>query len=125
MKLIMILTGTITLALCSYFFPSNTLYILAGTIWGLINLYFIKQLLYELLLKTPKNLLKIALLTLIKFPILYGLGFGLLYYQKDIPWALLIGFSGVLILSTQKWFWKAVFSNPNSSIEPLEKKGAI
>jgi hypothetical protein len=82
-------------------------YFLAGLSWGLINLYFIRQLLFELLVTIEKNYLKMFLLALVKFPVLYGVGFGLLCLQEDFPWAMLAGFGVALAASTQKRLWKA------------------
>lgn len=107
MKVKIIITGLSLLAACAYYSFFSTLWFIAGACWGLINLYFIKQLLYELLIANPKNLLKMALCGLIKFPALYIAGFGLLYYQPEASWPLLGGFTAVLALSTQKRFWKA------------------
>jgi hypothetical protein len=108
MKKNMFIIGLLILSGSAYFFLDNTVLFIAGACWGLINLYFIRQLLYGLLLEIPKKPLKIALLALFKFPVLYGLGFGLMYRQDNIPWALIAGFSVVLGLSTQKRFWKAI-----------------
>lgn len=106
---IIIASGLAFLGVCSYFSFFITLYFIAGALWSLVNLFFIQQLLYEVLLVNPKNLLKIILLALVKFPLLYGMGFGLLYYQGEygeFAWVLLAGFSAVLLLSMQKRFWK-------------------
>lgn len=81
-------------------------YFLAGTFWGLVNLYFIRQLLFETIVAAPKNYFKIFLITVCKFPVLYGAGFGLLCLQEDFPIALLAGFCASLVLSTQKRVWK-------------------
>lgn len=101
MKTITITLG-LSLLVALYLTFFNTLWFIAGALWGIINLYFIKQLLYALLLEQPKNFLKIALLALIKFPILYAVGFWLLFTQNEASWVLLAGFSTVLLLSTQK-----------------------
>lgn len=111
----MTLLGFILIAFYIYFGFSSSLWFLAGACWGLANLYFIRELLYELLIANPKNPLKIILLALIKFPLLYTIGFGLLYYQNEPFWALITGFSITLALSTQKRFWLA-FQSKNRGI---------
>lgn len=83
---------------------TGAFWFMMGAFWGLVNLYFIKQLLYGFLIQRPWLPLKMALLVLIKFPVLYGVGFGFLYYQEDIPWALLAGFSISLVLGALKAF---------------------
>lgn len=92
-----IVIGLILLFLSAYFSFFGTVAFVSGALWALINLYFIRQLLYELLIETPRNFPKIALLVLIKFPLLYWLGFALLYYQSDYLWASIAGFSLSLI----------------------------
>lgn len=100
MKIIAIIAGLILLSACAYFSFFETLWFMAGGAWGLLNFYFIGQLLYGLLIEKPKNIFKIALLALFKFPILYGAALGLLYYYQDkISWAVLAGFSGSLVLN--------------------------
>lgn len=106
---IIIAMGLAFLGVSAYYSFFITLYFLAGALWSLVNLFFIQQLLVELLLVNPKNLLKISFLALVKFPVLYGLGFGLLYYrgeQSEYLWGFLAGFSSVLFLSILKKFSK-------------------
>jgi len=102
MQKIVIIIALSLLAAGAYISFFGTLWFLVGALWGLVNLYFIKQLLYSLLIENPKNLPKIALFVLIKFPVLYGAGFGLLYYQSDFLWEFVAGFSVLLVLSTQR-----------------------
>lgn len=104
-KTIILISGLILLASTICFGLFITLNVFSGALWGFTNLYFIRQLLSEVLIAKTINLFKIALLTLIKFPILYGLGFGLLYYQSEHLWALLAGFNAALLLCMQKRFW--------------------
>lgn len=92
-------------AFSAYFTFSETIWFMAGSLWAIANLFFLKQFLYELLLKNPKNFLKLSLLVIVKFPILYGLGFWMLYSQGGSAWSLLAGFSFILILSMQKKLW--------------------
>lgn len=114
MKTLIIISALSLLGASAYYNFFITLWFVAGALWGLINLYFIQQLLYGLLIAKPKKFFRIAMLALIKFPVLYGAGFGLLYYQSEFAWALLAGFSGVLVLSMNTRFWKV--------FQPLEKK---
>lgn len=105
MKKISLLTAIILIALILYFDWSMALSIAIGIIWGAFNLYFIRELLTELFLASPKNILKICLLTLVKFPLLYLIGFGLLLFDQVTPGSCLIGFIIVIAASTQQWFW--------------------
>ncbi len=87
----------------------NVLGIGSGAIWGCINLYFIKQLMYGLLIEVPKNPFKILIMAFIKFPLLYTVGYALLQINQISPWSQLIGFSIVLAASTQSWFWSSIY----------------
>ena len=90
-----------------YYDWKETLGICAGITWGLTNLYFIKQLVSFLLMGKQKSYLQVLLFVLIKFPLLYLVGYGLLMIPYFTPWSLLIGFSIVLVGLTQKWLWNS------------------
>lgn len=77
---------------CVYDFKEG-LGIFLGGIWGGANLFFIKQLMESILTLSPKNYLKIYSLFLIKFPLIYGIGYVLIKFDYFSPWSLLIGFS--------------------------------
>lgn len=109
---------TLLLAATLYYRWHDVLGICLGITWGLLNLYFIKQLLQSVLIPNKRNFLKIFVFILIKFPLLYFLGYGLLLIPYFSPWSLLIGFSLILILSTQNWFWKIQQKLHSSSDNP-------
>lgn len=75
-----------------------TLFFALGALWGLINVYLIEQVLHEALIVKQKKLLKIAVLTLVKFPLLYGVGVYLLYLENGSALGLLAGFTLSLLL---------------------------
>lgn len=87
-----------------YYERSFTFGFLLGFGWGILNLYLIQQLIQCLLIAEKRNPLKIILFTLVKFPLLYGLGYGLLLVPYYSPWSLLAGFSISLILSVFQRF---------------------
>lgn len=106
MRNIIILTAaSLLLAAAFYYWWNEALGICLGMLWGSINLYMIKQLMQCVLIAENRNLLKILAYILIKFPLLYFLGYGLLSMPYFSPWSLLIGFSLILAVSTQNWFW--------------------
>lgn len=76
--------------------------IYTGIVWGLANFYFIKQLVSCFLMAKQKNYMQILLFALIKFPLLYLVGYGLLSIPYFSPWNLLIGFSIALIVIMQR-----------------------
>jgi len=98
----MLITASMLLSLSAYFNLFATLWFIAGGLFGFVNLYFLKKLLHELIIVNPKNFSKIGLLAIIKFPLLYGISFGLLYLQSEISWTLIAGFIVVLALTIKK-----------------------
>jgi hypothetical protein len=112
---IIILTFTL-LAISAYINLFLTTWFIAGVLFGLINLYFIKKILYEILIVNPKNISKIIWLILMKFPLLYGVSFGLLYIFNEISWTLIAGFTLVLAISITRKFCVA---RTNEKIEAV------
>lgn len=102
MKTIMLLLTLSLLGLSAYQDFLVTLFFVLGALWGLINLYLIQQVLRELLLVKQKHFFKILMLTLIKFPVLYGAGVLLLSIENGSAWALLLGFTLSLLLHIRK-----------------------
>lgn len=90
-----ILIGFALCILMIAFFISwgNTLGFILGLFWGLINLYFIKQLFLCLVVTDQIKPFKGMLMILLKFPFLYALGYVLLLIPIFSPWSLLVGFS--------------------------------
>lgn len=104
--------GAMTLLTVALFYSyQEAVGIFIGMLWGYINLYFIKQLMHCVLIIEKRELLKILLLLLIKFPLLYLVGYALLLIPYFSPWSLLIGFSVILIACTQRWFWTSHFAD--------------
>lgn len=66
--------------------------IFAGAVWGSLNLFFLKHLIQNLLLRTGKNI-KLFMLVCIKWPLLYLAGYALLKIDYLSSLYLLIGFS--------------------------------
>lgn len=69
---------------------------LAGFCWSLLSLYFTLKLIKTVILK--QGLVKLLVLVLIKFPVLYFAGFWLLASRFFPVYSLLIG--GVLVFLT-------------------------
>lgn len=64
-----------------------------GSIWGCLNLFFLKHLLQSLMLPGPRHYAKIAILLAIKFPLLYSLGYLVLVSLSLPPFYSLLGFT--------------------------------
>jgi hypothetical protein len=105
MKTVIALATSLLFGVFIYADYGITLSIMAGFFWGSLNLYFIKELLCEALISSPKNYIKLCLLALLKFPLLYVIGYVLLQFDWISPGYSFIGFLGVIAASTQKWFW--------------------
>jgi len=84
-----------------YSFPS-AVGIFSGTIWGCLNLFFISGLVTAFIKVGEKDYTKIWILLLVKFPVLYGLGFLALKLNYFDPLSFLIGFSIVLAVIVLK-----------------------
>lgn len=79
-----------------------------GICWGSLNLYFIRQLLLALLIEKPVHILKVALLVLLKFPLLYYAGYLILQFKMVSPGYLLIGVFCGFVLVARGWVLKVL-----------------
>ncbi|MCE2982121.1 MAG: hypothetical protein LW832_01015 [Parachlamydia sp.] len=80
-------------AACMTFNVISAASILAGTGWGCLNLYFLKKFLEEYLKGSAREYLSCYTWMLIKFPLLYLFGFGLLKLKVFSLLGLTAGFS--------------------------------
>lgn len=74
---------------------------LAGGLWSALNLWLLVSLLTSALAK-EKNKKKILLLFMLKFPVLYGGGFFLVWYGRLNVLGVLVGFSLPLVVAVLK-----------------------
>jgi hypothetical protein len=94
---------TALLVVIAYFFFGyyqnffDAIGILLGAGWGIANIFFLKKTLEEWLLPKDRNNLIFYTLLQIKFPLLYLIGYGLLWMRIFSVLSLLIGFSLVFI----------------------------
>lgn len=84
-----------------YSFPA-AVGILTGTLWGCLNLFFITSLVTSFVRVGERDYTKIWILLLVKFPVLYSLGFLALKINYFQPLSFLIGFSLVLAVIVLK-----------------------
>jgi hypothetical protein len=85
--------------------------ILSGAIWGCLNLIFLTHLITEVF--TPAQEVrkgKIILIALIKFPLLYLFGFGLLKINYFPPISLLSGFTLIFLVMFLKALGRWILS---------------
>ena len=73
--------------------------ILAGSIWGCLNLYFLTQLITEIFSpgKEAKKR-KVVLIAVVKFPLLYAAGYLLLKTSYFPPLSLICGFTLIFLV---------------------------
>ncbi|EQB62566.1 MAG: hypothetical protein RBG1_1C00001G0145 [candidate division Zixibacteria bacterium RBG-1] len=85
-----------------YYSFSSAVGILTGTVWGCLNLFFVTSLVTSFIKTGEKDYTKIWILLLVKFPILYGLGFLALKIDYFNPLSFLLGFTLVLAVIVLK-----------------------
>ncbi len=89
--------------------------LLTGAIWSSVNFYLTLNLLEIASLNKPKK--KLLLLLLLKFPVLYLLGFLILMLKFFPISSLLIGISSILLVLGVSSLWpKPVTSSKNCRI---------
>lgn len=71
--------------------------IFLGVLWGAMNLFFLKHLLRNLIVRKNKNYLNIFILFGIKWPFLYLIGYELLKIKKLSTLYMMIGFSFIFL----------------------------
>ncbi|HEX7401168.1 MAG TPA: ATP synthase subunit I [candidate division Zixibacteria bacterium] len=73
--------------------------ILAGCVWGCLNLYFMTQLITEIFApgKEVKKR-KVVLISVVKFPLLYAAGYLLLKTSYFPPLSLICGFTLIFLV---------------------------
>jgi F-type H+-transporting ATPase subunit a len=73
--------------------PTQAYALLLGTLWGGVNLIFIKRLLQSTFIPASRNFLDIVTLFLIKFPLLYLIAYAVITMAALPVWYWVIGFS--------------------------------
>lgn len=91
MKYSILISFVFTACLCLFKCEMTPLGVFMGSLWGCLNLYLIEVLIKEMIIK--KNVLLTSVFILIKFPILYWIGYKLLSFTQDNPWYAVGGLS--------------------------------
>jgi hypothetical protein len=92
-SLILVAIGTFLAWLIT--FQMNAFALLMGTLWGSANFYLISLLTQNILIN--KSYIAASWLMLLKFPLLYGIGYQILKLNIGDPLFILIGFTLVLV----------------------------
>lgn len=91
-----LLLSTMLTALLWILKPESLIFsLILGSIWGSVNLFLIETLTLQILFK--KNIVMSSSLALIKFPLLYWIGYQLLTFV-DKPWFAVMGLSLVFLV---------------------------
>jgi hypothetical protein len=77
---------------------------LAGVAWSLVNLYFIGEVIRGVITAEERDTMKLIVVLAIKFPVLYALGFLLLWLEQLPVAALVAGFSWPFAVMVLKAF---------------------
>lgn len=92
--------------------------ILAGTIWGCLNILFLTRLITEIFSPgTEIRKGKVILIAVVKFPLLYAAGFVLLWIKYFPAMSLVIGFSLLFLVMFLKAMGRWILS-----LDSREKK---
>ena len=124
-KTTLVLAVLVFVVVTIYFNFKTALGILVGAGCGCLNLYFLTNLIKEALSPEKPNKRKIALIALVKFPLLYLLGYFLLRLKYFSVVSLLSGFTLIFVVIFLKALgrWVLAISQPKeSSLSSMEKK---
>lgn len=89
-----LLVAVLLFVFLTYFFTLQMgVGVLVGAIWGCANFYMIKEVLKKLIFPGVRSALQIIFVLIVKFPLLYLAGYGLLMIPYFKPLYLIIGFS--------------------------------
>lgn len=81
-----------------YLGPRITLGFLAGAIWNIANVFLLSRVFTMITSPGPSNKVWGFLLGILKFPFLYGIGYIIIRYINVALYALIVGFTLVLLI---------------------------
>ncbi|MBD3382496.1 MAG: hypothetical protein GF404_09900 [candidate division Zixibacteria bacterium] len=105
-----------------YFDWVYSLGIFAGTLWGCLNLWFIRQVVVQYITPQKRDTKKLALAAVIKFPVLYFLGFLMLYLGWFPVSSFVIGFSLIFFVVLMKALGKLVMEGSLKNFKLVERQ---
>lgn len=110
-KTSLVLTALIFLFVTVYYQFRFGAGILAGSVWGCLNLWFLTQLITEIFSpgKEVKKR-KVIIIAVVKFPLLYAAGYCLLEIVHLTPVSLLIGFTLIFLVMFLKALGRWIIS---------------
>lgn len=81
---------------------------LLGALWGVANLYLIKSLIERIVTLDERDWMTVGVFLLVKFPLLYALGFFILSRDWYAVWAPVAGFSLSIVVIVLKAAGRAI-----------------
>ena len=123
-KTTLIFTFFIALFPISYYNIHFTFGLVIGSVWNIINFWLIRLVVVGGLSKTPIKKSKLLLLMLVKFPLLYGLGYLIVRFGKLTAGSLLCGFSLLFVVLILKTLGILIIAKDkeSNSIHSIERK---
>ena len=112
------------LAVSVYFDWIFALGFLVGTLWGLINLYFLKMLIMEVISPSKTRTNQAVVLMLVKFPLLYAGGYFILAWGFFSAYSLLAGFSLMFAVMLLKVLGRMIMGLDVPGLTQLTRKEA-
>ena len=108
-------------------FPFLTVYIntafavayILGCLWACLNLFSIKFLIVQIITPNPRSKLYIVLFILLKFPLIYFLGYLLVVWSYTPIYGLVLGFSSLLVVTVLKAVSRSIIQNKKIQVKAL------
>lgn len=121
-KTSIIVTFIVALFTASYYNISFALGLVVGSFWNITNFWFIKGLVTGYVSNKQLQASKLVILVVVKFPLLYAIGYWIVRSGKFTSESLLCGFSLLFAVLILKAFGILIISKNNQSSERNEHK---
>ncbi|MCD6161131.1 MAG: hypothetical protein J7K40_01810 [candidate division Zixibacteria bacterium] len=113
--------------LSAFLFPFLSVYVstafavayFLGCLWACLNLFSIKFLIVQIITPNPRSKLFIVLFILLKFPLIYFLGYLLVVWSYTPIYGLLIGFSSLLAVTVLKAVSRSMLQSKKIQVKAL------
>jgi hypothetical protein len=119
-----ILALVAALYLTMYYNGRTAVGFLLGATWSLVNLYFIKGMVVEIITPNERRKDVAAVLGMIKFPVLYVAGYFIVASGYFSVYALLAGFSLIFPVALLKVLGRVVLHMDTFSFQKKHAEGA-
>ncbi len=118
-----LLLGALIFIFGSYYFDwQYSMGIFAGMLWGSANLWFIRQFMVSYLTTGERDAKKLAIIAVIKFPVLYLAGFFLLWFNLFPVLSFVIGFTLIFVVIVLKALGKLVTEGGFKNFNLVERR---